>query len=244
MLVGVVISQSDRVGLLMFSWAFLTLWVLSLFSLHRDSLRYRSIASPIFSASPSEPRDSVRSGSSADPVLSTSTSSISDEAYPGLLDIPFVLSGIRVTALTLALGGVIFLAMPRRGTATRLSRGSDPVAGHLTGFDDEVQLGQLGEILENDSVVMSIELFDEEQQRIKPKDESLWRGVTMSRYEEGRWYREDKGYSTLPHDVPSAPHTIQQTIKLEATDSPVLFGLRPVIAIKARLTPRSRFQLE
>ena len=32
---------------------------------------------------------------------------------------------------------------------------------HLTGFDDEVKLGQLGEILENDSVVMTVEFSDE-----------------------------------------------------------------------------------
>ncbi|SIN91700.1 protein of unknown function [Singulisphaera sp. GP187] len=238
-LVGVFISQSDRVGLLMFSWAFLTLWVLSLFSLHRDSLRYRSIASPVFSTTPSEPRDSLRSGSSAVPILQASTASPSDEAYPGLLDLPFVLSGIRVTALTLALGGVIFLAMPRRGTTTRMSRGSEPVAGHLTGFDDEVQLGQLGEILENDSVVMSIELFNEVQQRIKPTDELLWRGVTMSKYQEGRWYREEKGYSPPPNL--DRPRTIQQSIKLEVTDSPVLFGLRPINKMVAASRQVSEF---
>lgn len=232
-LVGVFISQSDRVGLLMFSWAFLTLWVLSLFSLHRDSLRYRSIASPVISVSTTEPHDSLRSGSRPIPVLSASAALHSDEAYPGLLDLPFVLSGIRVTALTLALGGVIFLAMPRRGAPARMSRGSDPVAGHLTGFDDEVQLGQLGEILENDSVVMSIELFDENQKRIKPNDEWLWRGITMSKYAEGRWFREEKGYLTLPPSL-DRPHTIQQWIKLEATDSPVLFGLRPVIDIEIK----------
>ena len=34
---------------------------------------------------------------------------------------------------------------------------------HLTGFDEEVVLGQLGEILENDSVVMSVEFADEDR---------------------------------------------------------------------------------
>ena len=36
----------------------------------------------------------------------------------------------------------------------------DVAAQHLTGFDEEVQLGQLGEILESDDVVMSVEMFD------------------------------------------------------------------------------------
>ncbi len=43
-LVGAFISQSDRVGLMLFFWAVLALWVLALFSLQRDALRSRGIA--------------------------------------------------------------------------------------------------------------------------------------------------------------------------------------------------------
>ena len=57
---------------------------------------------------------------------------------------------------------------------------------HLTGFDEEVKLGQLGEILENDSVVMSVELFDESAASgSRRRGEPLWRGVTMASYENG-----------------------------------------------------------
>ena len=51
---------------------------------------------------------------------------------------------------------------------------------HLTGFDEEVKLGQLGEILENDSVVMSVEFADEERKPVHPAAEPLWRGVALS----------------------------------------------------------------
>ena len=40
-LVGGVMSQSDKVGIALFSWALLALWVLTLFALHRESLRMR-----------------------------------------------------------------------------------------------------------------------------------------------------------------------------------------------------------
>ena len=49
----------------------------------------------------------------------------------------------------------------RRDAVARLRA---PMAKHLTGFDEEVKLGQLGEILENDSVVMSVEFTDERRQ--------------------------------------------------------------------------------
>ena len=75
---------------------------------------------------------------------------------------------MRVLATTLALGGLIFLVLPRRAGATR-NQADAPMSRHLTGFDEEVQLGQLGEILENDSVVMSVELTDDRREGGPPR---------------------------------------------------------------------------
>ena len=50
---------------------------------------------------------------------------------------------------------------------------------HLTGFDEEVELGQLGEILENDSVVMSVEFADEERQATRPMGNSPTIGTSL-----------------------------------------------------------------
>ena len=223
-LVGTVISQQDKVGMMLFCWALLALWVLGLFSLQRDAYRAsRTAEGP--------------SWKPADP-------------YPGLLNSAFLFSGLRVTLTTLALGGVIFLAMPRRISMTRAPRGNVP-SQHLTGFDDEVQLGQLGEILENDSVVMSVEMFDEKDARIAPEGESLLRGVTMAIYENGRWFRQSKGSGSrffplvLPEAVVRAAESratgiIRQSIKLESNDSIALFGLRPMI----EATSNTRFPPE
>ena len=66
-LVGGVMSQSDKVGIALFTWALLALWVLTLFALHREAIRMR--AAP---AGASRPGPSDRS-----------------EPYQGLLDLPF-----------------------------------------------------------------------------------------------------------------------------------------------------------
>lgn len=216
-LVGIVISQSDTVGLMLFCWAILALWVLGLFSLQRDAGR----AVKTRETPPSDP-------------------------YPGLLNAAFLLSAFRVTLTTLALGGVIFLAMPRRTAGTRAPRGNSPTQ-HLTGFDDEVQLGQMGEILESDNLVMSVEFYDEADNRIEVAGEPLWRGVTLPKYETGRWYRDVRtvtggaSIGLLPDAaVPVAPGPksapVRQMIKLEPNDSSVLFGMRPMIEVSA--TPR------
>lgn len=215
-LVGTVVSQSHATGMMLLGWAVLTPWVLGLFSLEREAIR-----SQVSAPEDSAPRELLPPGV---------------EPYPGLLNPSFLISALRITLTTLALGGVVFLAMPRHANMTR-ARGTDGPAQHMTGFDDEVALGQLGEILESDNIVMTIEMFDESGQKLAPTDEPLWRGVTMAHYVQGRWTRQDRRPSTIPTIQPNLVNDplskrprgiIRQLIKLESNDSNVLFGLRPI----------------
>ncbi|HEV3122928.1 MAG TPA: transglutaminase domain-containing protein [Isosphaeraceae bacterium] len=212
-LVGTVISQSDVVGASLFAWAVSALWVLGLFYLHREALR--------------TPEPKAKTAAAA---------GLNAGPYPGLIELSFVLSSLRVALITLALGGVIFLSMPRtKGSGQSIRGGALPK--HLTGFGEEVQLGQLGEILENDSVVMTVELFDGNNDRIKLGTDPLWRGVSMGVYEQGRWQRvraRPKGLSSEPRRHIAAQDTILQRIKLEATDTSILFALRPVLDAEAQ----------
>jgi hypothetical protein len=66
-LVGGVMSQSDKVGVALFTWALLSLWVLILFALHREALRMKD--APM--------------GSPSDAVVADRS-----EPYRGLLDVP------------------------------------------------------------------------------------------------------------------------------------------------------------
>ena len=174
-LIGSVINQSDQVGTWLFLWAMLAVWVLGQFFLQREAHRLLPATHQTAEWYPSSPLD---------------------DPYHGLFDVPYVLATVRVLATTLALGGLIFLVLPRRAGATR-SQTAAPMSRHLTGFDEEVQLGQLGEILENDSVVMSVELTDDDDKVIRPVEEPLWRGVTMLRYEKGRWHRQSRPTQTV-----------------------------------------------
>ena len=222
-LVGGVMSQSDKVGVALFTWALLSLWVLILFALHRESLRMRVVPMG----------------------FPSTTRADRSEPYQGLLDLPFAVSTARVAATTLALGGLIFLATPRRSSMGS-SQSTGLVGKHLTGFDDEIKLGELGEILENDTPVMSIELVDRDNVRLAPDRtvEYRWRGVSMDRYEKGHWYRpryRANGYSLGLTDRWRETRVIRQLIKLEPNDSPVLFGLRPILDADA---PDKRFSPE
>jgi transglutaminase-like putative cysteine protease len=216
-LVGGVMSQSDAVGIALFAWALTALWVLHLFSLHRDARRVQQAP-----------------GTTVSPALDLS------EPYPGLIDARFVFAVLRVAALTLLLGGAIFLMMPRRVSMGNSARGQ-PISKHLTGFDDTVELGQLGEILENDTIVMSVEFFEANAEtqatRIRPVDEPLWRGVTLGTYTNRRWKRQERKPATFPprsEMKPSDPKLLVQQIRMEPTDGLVLFGIRPMVEATAR----------
>ena len=216
-LIGSVVNQSDQVGAWLFVWAMLAVWVLGQFFLQREAHRFSTL-------------EIYGQAHGHRPFGEFATAPV--DPYIGLFDLPYVASTARVMVTTIALGGLIFLVLPRQAGATRSQSGA-PLARHLTGFDEEVQLGQLGEILENDSVVMTVEFENELGERIRPDGEPLWRGVTMLRYEGGRWHRQSKGaQSVVSFKFDSRLREgklVRQKIKLEPIDSPTLFGIRPML---------------
>jgi len=213
-LIGSVINQSDEVGAWLFLWAMLAVWVLGLFFLQREARRFAQIQRI---SSPSEVQ-----AAAVDP-------------YAGLFDRSFAVATVRVMVTTLALGVLIFLVLPRQAGAIRSQPGA-PMAKHLTGFDEEVQLGQLGEILENDSVVMTVELTDQDGKAFQPV-EPLWRGITMFKYEGGRWFRPAKPTQAVVSSGDDRRlhqgKVIRQKIKLEPIDSATLFGIRPILSFNS-----------
>ncbi len=205
--IGAFIGQSDHIGTLLMLWAAVSLAALGLFYLHRETVRFAN-----------------RDGSTLTPAPDPR------RPYPGLFNPGFVLSGALVTLFTIILGGFIFLLMPRW-----TGPNSSPVPGaprHLTGFTDQVKLGQMGEILESDNLVFSVELTTANGKVHEPEEQSsLFGGVTLVSYQKGRWTRES-GSSMLQPAVGAfddrSLSVLRQKIRLESTNNEVLFALRPI----------------
>ncbi|AMV38517.1 DUF3488 and DUF4129 domain-containing transglutaminase family protein [Planctomyces sp. SH-PL62] len=217
-LIGAVINVGDQVGVWLFVWAVLAVWVLGQFFLQREARRFLATA-PARARVPLEP--------------------LPDDPYRNLFDGAYFSATVRVLALTLGLGFFFFLVLPRQQGVTRARFGTTATK-HLTGFDEEVALGQLGEILENDSPVMTVEFSDEDRAPVPPPPEPLWRGVTLNSYEKGRWRRQNyRSMRTFPTYRAGRRKVIRQAVKLEANDSPTLFGLRPFVEVSTgrRLAP-------
>ncbi len=213
-LVGAYLSQSDIVGTLLVVWAIVAMWTMGLFHLYRESRRsHASTLGRLFPA--------------PDPA----------RPYPGLINPGFVISSFLVALSTLFLGGCIFLLMPRWGSS-RGSQGMPSAARPLTGFSDQVRLGQMGEILENDNLVMTVELLDGRDRVVKPDDEPYWRGVTLVRYSGGRWVREEtnenRPLAQIAFPSIDADMLLRHHIKMEASSSDVVFAARPIWGVRGR----------
>lgn len=217
-LTAAVLSQSDLVGQCIFLWAIVSLWALTMFYLEREAARSRHPELPA----------NLPAAARIKP---------NDQPYIRLFDRPFFISGLRVVATTLVMSVLVFLIMPR-GSNMRMSRSSGSISRHLTGFDEEVKLGQLGEILENDAVVLTVEFFDQDGKATLPADEPYWRGVTMGQYDKGQWKRQPYLPGLLPRNM-DLSKALRQKVRQEATDSTVVFGLRPVLQANSLMRFRS-----
>ncbi|HWE37999.1 MAG TPA: DUF3488 and transglutaminase-like domain-containing protein [Isosphaeraceae bacterium] len=216
--VGGFLSQSDQVGMVLFAWAVTTLWVLSLFYLQREAQR-----------------SGVKAPAQATATATVAPAPPATEPYPGLIDRPFLSSTAVAAAVTLALGGVIFLALPRRNDIAYSGGRGDPRGRqHMTGFTETVRLGDLGEMLESEQVVMTVQVSDDATgATVQPDPATLWRGTTLVTYKSKRWRRLDywsieqrPGWLRRPD---GSKRVLRQDIRLEPTDSEVLFGLRPIL---------------
>jgi protein-glutamine gamma-glutamyltransferase len=97
------------------------------------------------------------------------------------------LAAVSVAAGAMVLGGALFFSFPRF-SAGYLSRASMRPS-LMTGFSDDVELGQIGEIKKNSAVVMRVKTG-------KPVGDPMlrWRGIALSTFDGKRW-------STLHHQA-------------------------------------------
>lgn len=133
------------------------------------------------------------------------------------------LIGLAISVLSVAL----FFVLPRarQGYFSNLARPSDKISG----FSDEVKLGQIGAIKQSSDVVMHIELPP-----LNPFQSVRWRGVALSHFDGAQWSnpganpRQVAGMRNflLRRETfhPGQPaEELQYTVKLQPLSSDVLF---------------------
>ena len=120
------------------------------------------------------------------------------------------LSALSVALGSIVLGGILFFFFPRF-SAGYLGRASfNPSL--MSGFTENVELGQIGEIKKNSAVVMRV-------QTGKPigYDRLRWRGIALTTFDGKRWSTADNVAQTMQPGTDGWIYTPEAALK---TDSP------------------------
>lgn len=158
-------------------------------------------------------------------------------------------NALSVTAVGIALGAllvgaVIFLILPRfsGGYMSALNMQSSMI----TGFSDEVELGELGEIKKNSQVVMRVTVDG----GMAKAQGVHWRGVALTRFDGKRWYNDphepttltspsEAGVFRLNTEAPGSQNNgkkIHYTVLLEAIGSNALFFANEVETVRGHFS--------
>lgn len=211
---GIVISPFESVGPLAVVWSLLAIWVLRLSFLRREAARYLG------------PDEGPRPADS--------------------LELQDLLPSLGALSIILLFAGLFFLVWPRRDGQLSTLPISEPASSPAEADVVPVRIEQLGPMLDPERIVMTIELYDGDDNRVSlayVKRDLLWRGAVMSLYEEGGWRRQTEfrgdlielgGENERPDDSAQNSYGIVvQRIRLELTETSVLYGLRPIVGTEA-----------
>lgn len=153
---------------------------------------------------------------------------------------------ITVTLVMALLIGVIatpiFLLIPRLNTGVFASQmGTNMVS--ITGFSDEVEIGEVGSIKKSSEVVMRVKVRTVTENA--PVSAYKWRGVTLSKYRDGRWTeprttrrvmtKNSDGYYRVGQRRDESLPMIEQSFYIEPLNTPTVFAANEPITYDDKL---------
>jgi len=131
-------------------------------------------------------------------------------------------------ALSLIFTVCIFVSFPRMGLSF-LSIGKS--SSSISGFSDNVVLGDVGKIKQNETVVMRVEYYKNGKKH-RPKPPILWRGVALDQYLENRWQassgdeielRHPMGNDIVLFHVEPEKEILRQEVYRKSLDTDIVF---------------------
>ncbi|MHC4877074.1 MAG: transglutaminase TgpA family protein [Planctomycetota bacterium] len=261
--VGSILTDSSTFGSLMLVFVFLALWTLSVFSLYqaRFSFEHASSESGDVALQDATVVRRKRRGPVTDTAVAFAHHRPNE--FQGAIQLDpnerwvngrFVGGVVTTSLLSIGVGMVFFILIPRLWVGERyeFEDDADSALMNFTGFTDEVQLGELGQILESNRPVMQVRCYrggdSGEELRVDQASamlgfsEPMFRGSVMGRYSNGRWHVLEESQTVAPL-LPPRPgrNRIRQHIILHDSNTRTLFGLHPVIGTsfeKGLIRPR------
>ena len=250
--VGAVLTSTGTFGALCGMFLVLAVWTLTLFTLSRARERYAAEDQMLFTKhreGDPPPRTAEPDRVSVATFLwnqsSHAVSTVQIDPRLRWISGPFASGVLANVVLSALVGALFFMFTPRIwvGSFAAFGEGPDqPLRILQSGFAEEVQLGDIGQILEGTQTVMEVRMFDQatdqpldiaEHASRLGFDEPLFRGSVMGEYEKGKWRVGTTGKNDNLKIVPSSPTTsdvVRQEFRVEPMDSGILFAMPQHVA--------------
>ncbi len=246
--VGSILTQDGAFGALIMVYVFLALWTLSVFSLYQASYGFEQadtdsndIALQGTTVARRRDRHVESSSQLAHHRSDEFQGAIQLDSDEHWVNSRFVLGVLSTSLMSLGVGMVFFVLIPRVwvGRQHEFEDEFDAPFRSYTGFTNEVQLGELGQILESNRPVMQVrcsqahtgeEILVEQAGRMLGFSEPLFRGSVMGRYENGRWHVLEE----IRPQHRCCPRVTNETgfskrIILHDSSTRTLFGMHPIV---------------
>jgi nitrogen fixation-related uncharacterized protein len=242
--VGAILSHDPFFGVMLLVYVFLALWTLSVFSLYqaRYGFEIAGQTTTINLADAATHQNSVgESFTLGQP--DEFRGAIQLDPHEHWVNRRFVLGVVTTSLLSICVGVVFFVLIPRLWVGKNYDFDDQTAPGFrkVTGFTDEVQLGEIGQILESNERILEVRFFKadslevldvEETSRKLGYDEPLFRGSVMGSYENGRWHvlKESEDVTELVPPNRVNDRLIRQHYIVHDGSNRTLFGMHPVFA--------------
>lgn len=245
--VGSILTQEGAFGVLIVVYVFLALWTLSVFSLYQARFGFERADAVVGSVALQDtavaPQRNARHETESQLLHHRSDEfrgAIQLDPDEHWVNSRFVLGVVSTSLMSVGVGMIFFVLIPRVWVGSQYEfedRPESPLRSY-TGFTNEVQLGELGQILESNRPVMQVrcsradngeDIPVEQAARMMGYSEPLFRGSVMGRYENGRWRVLKESQTAAPLVPPrDLRRFIQQRIILHDSSTRTLFGLHPI----------------
>ncbi len=147
---------------------------------------------------------------------------------PGMFNSTFFTGTVIVTFISIAITLSLFFIIPRMGIGLMHRDNMNTIK--VSGFADEVDLGEIGSVKLDNTIVMRIEIDELNKKKIK-KHPFYLRGKTFKTYKDDKWIKDsrDKVYTKKTDgrfDITKRDRgAIEHKILLEPLSTPVIFAI-------------------
>ena len=228
---GAVLTIQPWFGAALFVYTASTVWTMSLLSLARAAL----LVDPQLLAPDSQRRPDATFATTTETRTTIVRNGVRTDEHGRWISPRFLGGGVVTFLLMLVVGMAFFVLTPRVWIGQLNSEAKAAIrnpASSTTGFAQNVKLGDIGQVMESNELVMQVTVTDETNKKLSPTElanfigaEPLFRGAILENYSQGAW-TEEKYPDYLWMAAPAGAERIQRVkvqISLQPIGSPVLF---------------------